>query len=329
MCKFPFITIFMPVYNGENYIRKTIESIINQTFKNFELICVDDSSTDSSYKIIEEYASVDQRIRLLKKKNGGCVSKSWVFVLPYVRGEYLCYTSQDDLFSENLLQLEYEKFIETGADAILPDVVSYYEHGKNDCGYFGLNGNRDLILTGRQACVYSLDWTIHGFALFKVDIIRRVGIDDFSLNSDELTTRKLFFNCSKVAFCRGVFYYRQDNIDAITKRASLRRFEYFDTISKIKEFMLQNEFTEIELAKIKLYEFTEIITVRLYLIRNKYRLSKSDYEIGKQMVKSRYCCFDKSDLVFVRYDYLKRFFLCSNYFLFSISCSLYSLICRK
>ena len=74
----------MPVYNGAHFLKETIESVLNQTYKNLELICVDDGSTDDSCSIIEDFSRNDNRIILLKKKNEGTVAFSWNFVLPQV-----------------------------------------------------------------------------------------------------------------------------------------------------------------------------------------------------------------------------------------------------
>lgn len=316
----------MPVYNGGGYLKKTIDSILQQTYSNFELICVDDGSTDNSCSIIEDYIKRDQRIRLLKKNREGCVPFSWLFVLPYIRGQFVCYTSQDDLFSSDLLQKEYERQLQTNADAILPDVVAYTENGRNDNGYFGLNGNRDVVLTGREACVYSLNWSIHGFALFRTDIVRKVGFVTNTLNSDEFVIRKLYYNCKEVVFCKGVFYYRQDNVNAITKKPSLRRLEYIETNKMILNFLLQNKFTSHEIAIFRTYAFVELITLQVLLFKNKDKFKNSEYYLGLRKVKEEYQICDKQGLKFMKYSSLKNLLLCKRYDLFYLTCRVYSLI---
>ena len=70
----PLISVLVPVYNVEKYLNKCIESIINQTYKNLEIILIDDGSTDSSPKICDEYAQKDSRIKVIHKQNGGAAS---------------------------------------------------------------------------------------------------------------------------------------------------------------------------------------------------------------------------------------------------------------
>ena len=85
----PSISIFMPVYNGSKFLEESISSLQKQTFKDFELVCVDDSSTDDSYNVLEKLAQTDSRIKLFQKPNGGNVPKSWNFVLPNLNGKSL------------------------------------------------------------------------------------------------------------------------------------------------------------------------------------------------------------------------------------------------
>ena len=80
MNKEPLINIIVPVYNTEKYIRKCLDSIVNQTYRNLEIIVVDDGSTDSSGDICDEYAQIDARIKVIHKENGGLSSarKCWL-----------------------------------------------------------------------------------------------------------------------------------------------------------------------------------------------------------------------------------------------------------
>ena len=93
----------MAVYNVEQYIRKTIDSILNQTFKDFELICIDDGSTDKSGIICDEYASKDSRIRVFHKPNGG-VATARQLALDNVTAQYFINIDPDDWVEPNMLQ---------------------------------------------------------------------------------------------------------------------------------------------------------------------------------------------------------------------------------
>jgi glycosyltransferase involved in cell wall biosynthesis len=223
----PRVSVHIPVYNGSLYLRKTLDSIQAQDFPDYEVICVDDCSTDESLSILSEYGEADARFRIVStERNLGIVPRVLNDTLRHVRGDYWVYASQDDLFSTDWLSSMYMRSQETGADAVIPDLVFFYEEdGQRNRLLSGLNGDRSKILTNREAFVYSLDWAIPGNALWRSHLLREVGFFDFGMNADEYTVRRLFLKSNRVAFSGGTFYYRQDNPDAITKRMSIKTFD--------------------------------------------------------------------------------------------------------
>lgn len=222
----PKISVLLPIYNGGDYLEKTLISIKSQSFKDFEVLCVDDGSNDGSKSILDEFAKSDCRFRVFRThENLGIVPKVINFVRKHIRGDYFVYSSQDDLFSEDWLDSMYQRALETDADATIPDLVFFSgQNNENDKCLSGVNGNKSKVLTGREAFLYSLDWTIPGNALWKVWLIRKFGYYDFSMNADEYTARVYYLNCSKVAFSDGTFFYRKNNPGAITVKLSKGSF---------------------------------------------------------------------------------------------------------
>ena len=100
-------SIIMPVYNSEKYLSECIKSILRQTYNNFELIIIDDGSTDNSSHICDEFAILDSRIKVYHKKNEG-VSAARNDGLKYVSGDYLMFVDSDDLVSNNCLYVYYK-----------------------------------------------------------------------------------------------------------------------------------------------------------------------------------------------------------------------------
>lgn len=97
------ISIIVPIYNVEKYVRQCIESIINQTYKNLQIILVDDGSTDTSGLICDEYASIDDRIEVVHKKNGGLVTARKIG-LQKAKGEYIGFVDGDDYIDDNMYE---------------------------------------------------------------------------------------------------------------------------------------------------------------------------------------------------------------------------------
>jgi len=223
----PKISIHIPVFNGEKYIRATLESIRAQDFADFEVVCVDDCSTDKSLGILRDYEKIDSRFRVFKTgQNLGDVPKVLKSYFQEIRGEMWVYSSQDDVFSKDWLGCMYRRILETGADATIPDLVFFHEgNPQSDVRLTGVNGDRKTVLSGRDAFRLSLNWTIPGNALWRIHLLRGIGFFDFGMNADEYTVRKWFLGSNTVAFSCGTFYYRQDNPDAITKVTSLKSFD--------------------------------------------------------------------------------------------------------
>lgn len=236
----PFISIFIPVYNGAQYLKETLDSISAQQFTNFEVLCVDDSSTDNSYAILQNYASKDIRFRVFRKENEGSVPPSWRYVIPHLKGEFTLYMSQDDLLEPNSLILLAEDQAKADADAVVPSEYIYFENGTGTDRPF--IGKRDLIgkvIDGTAAFRLMLDYSISGFTLWKTDIIRANGIRTDTFNTDELAQRQWISCCNRVAFSRAVFYYRCDNLQSITKQ--LYPFTYGSVYTNALLLQLANQ----------------------------------------------------------------------------------------
>lgn len=123
------VSVIVPVYNVEKYLKEAMDCIINQTLKEIEIICVDDGSTDSSLDILNKYADKDNRIIILEQENQGAgVARNTG--LDIARGEYLSFLDPDDFFELTLLEEFYEKAISCDADIVVCGLNTYDETKK-------------------------------------------------------------------------------------------------------------------------------------------------------------------------------------------------------
>ena len=120
------ISIICPVYKAEKYIHRCVDSILAQTFTDFELLLIDDGSPDSSGKICDEYAQKDSRVRVFHKKNGG-VASARQCGLDNVQGEYTIHIDPDDWVEPTMLEELYAKAKETDADMVICDYWVNYK----------------------------------------------------------------------------------------------------------------------------------------------------------------------------------------------------------
>lgn len=294
------VTIFVPVFNGEKYLNETLTSIKNQTYKNIEVLLVDDSSTDGSKIILDQFEDEDERFRVFVKENGGMVACSWNFIMPEINGDYTFYSSQDDIFSSNLIEKMVQKQQETKAEMILPDLEYYYQNGNNNKRIIGFNGNRNVVLIGKNACSASLNWDIHGFALIKTSLLIEEVFPEDAFDSDDFITRKSFLKSNKVVFCKGIFYYRQDNPQAITKTFSKKNFYALNSILRMFYLLEENNFNK-----------NYIINVQFSLLLNYLQLTAIHqfYNFDSKTEKEEIAQF----LFDFRKKYLTQtFFLCNR-----------------
>lgn len=256
------VSIFIPVFNGEKYLEATLLAVAKQTYAHFEVLLVDDASTDGSLTILHQFANKDQRFKVFEKENGGMTAVSWNYILPKVQGDFIFYASQDDLFSENLLEEMIKTQQETNADSVIPDLEFYYENQNNSKKIIGINGNRNPILTGKEACLQSLHWKIHGFSMSATQLFKNEFYHEDAFDSDEFITRKILFKSHKVAFSKGIFYYRQDNEDAITKKFGKKNFYQLLTQLRLYNFLVENNFDKKAILETQLELYTTFLDLK-------------------------------------------------------------------
>lgn len=127
----PKVSVIIPVYNVEQYLRECLDSVVNQTLKEIEIICVDDGSTDSSLEILKEYAQKDNRITVITQQNlhAGVARNAGLAV---ARGEYLSFLDSDDFFELNMLEKTYNNAIKNNSDIVMFNLFLYDDTTKKD-----------------------------------------------------------------------------------------------------------------------------------------------------------------------------------------------------
>lgn len=130
----PKISVIIPVYNVENYITHCLDSILNQSFKDFEIICVNDGSSDNSLEILQNYSKKDQRIIVIDKDNEGSgIARN--AGLAIAKGEYVFFVDGDDWIEDEALNKMFEQAEKTGVDILIFGGLSYYEGVGKNGGY--------------------------------------------------------------------------------------------------------------------------------------------------------------------------------------------------
>ncbi|WP_300032391.1 glycosyltransferase family 2 protein [uncultured Roseobacter sp.] len=262
------VSVILPVFNGAKHLDETLSSISAQTFENFEVLCVDDCSSDGSDEIVFRHARRDPRFRYFHTgSNLGMASKAANFVAKKATGTWFVYSSQDDLFSIDWLEKMHSRAVETGADAVLPEVEFYYENAKSTRRISGYHGDHTARLTGHEAFKASLDWTIPGNALWPIRFLKEKGFCDFGAFADEYSVRTFFLACQEVVFCTGTFFYRQDNSNAVTKKAGPALLDEGYNNFMIWRLIVENGFDPAVHSQFALRTLRSVIRARSLIIR--------------------------------------------------------------
>jgi len=203
----PLISIIVPVYKVEPYLRKCVDSIIAQTYANLEIILVDDGSPDNCGKICDEYAERDERVRVVHKENGG-LSDARNAALNIMQGEYVAFVDSDDWVLPNYIRDMYENLVKYKSDISLSGTVYVYENNKKKM-VLAIN-NADGLYTQREA-VENLFYQkgIYPSAyskLYKAELFKNIRYPKGKWNEDSAITYKIFCMCERISFSRASNY---------------------------------------------------------------------------------------------------------------------------
>lgn len=265
----PKISVIVPVYNVEKYLPCCIDSILGQTFTDFELLLIDDGSKDKSGKICDEYAEKDKRIRVFHKENGG-VSSARNVGLDNAQGEFICFGDSDDYFLNKALELLYDRSIKTGAEIVLGNSLRL----ENDKFTFVLNIKNEVYQNVLLSIKHLALW---GY-MFNINLIRNNNIqfiNSLSYSEDRLFIYQLACECKIMAFCNDpVYVYRINSSSACFSRDGVKKAcNQFDAAFYINKIANKYKNTDEEIFKYLLIHSRNLIKSGLYqFVENKFSI---------------------------------------------------------
>ncbi len=245
----PRLSIIVPVYKVEPYIHKCVDSILNQSFTDFELLLVDDGSPDNCGKICDEYAAKDKRVRVIHKANGG-LSDARNFGLEEAIGEYVSFIDSDDWVDENIYSESLEYMQKNELDIVCFDVTEVRTN-KNLVRH---KFDGDKIFDAQDALYKILVDEIDNSAcnkIFKRSIWKDVSFPVGRRFEDVATTYKVFNNASKIGYMKKAYYYylkREGSIIA-TSFNPQNKFECFTGYKERLDFATRYCHKAVELCK--------------------------------------------------------------------------------
>ena len=214
------VSVIVPIYNVESYLCKCIDSIINQTYKNLEIILVDDGSPDNCGKICDRYAASDERIRVIHQENGG-LSAARNAGLKIMTGKYLMFVDSDDWLETRCVELLYGLLEKYDADLAIGGVEKKEDESEKIIWTTRSQSISNIIFDSKQDAMK--DMFQNGCAswarLYKREIHENVLFPVGEINEDEAIVLKILDQCKKVIKTNEVIYnyrYRKRSITSTT-----------------------------------------------------------------------------------------------------------------
>ena len=212
------ISVIIPVYNVKDYVKESIESVINQTYKNLEIIIIDDGSNDDSEKICDEYAKKDKRIKLIHQKNQG-LSAARNKGLDIANGKYISFLDSDDMYYPEMLEKTYNAMINNDVDCVICDYVKGKNKEKTKRLKGRLNIKEDKIIDNKKALNYLIHKKINTSVwnkLYKKELFDNVRFPKGHVHEDIILTMKILKNSNKTYLLNKKLVFYRMNSSSIT-----------------------------------------------------------------------------------------------------------------
>ena len=242
------ISVIVPVYNVEKYLKRCVDSILAQTYTCFEIILVDDGSGDGSSSICDEYKTIDERVSVLHKKNGG-LSSARNAGIELATGKYIYFIDSDDWISPVTFETLYNNIVRYDADvsdidSIITSNEKTYQNGPEKIQIFeGENILVDYFLSDKYSCCRKL---------YKRDVIGKIRFPEGKINEDIATNYQFLSAAKREVKSSLKLYYYFRNPNSITGVVFRKRdFDLLDACENLVELSRDNLIIQ-RLAKIKL-----------------------------------------------------------------------------
>lgn len=276
------ISIVVAVYNVEKYIDKCINSIVNQSFSNFELIIIDDGSIDKSGEICDNYAKKDSRIKVIHQKNQG-LSMARNNGLNIAKGNYISFIDGDDFIHKDMYEVLYQNIINEGADI----AVCNYEKVIEDNELFLKKKKSKIIIYSNKAAVKQIveksraSMIVAWGKLYKKNLFENIVYPKGMYHEDEFVTYKLLYKASKIVeTTQNLYYYLQRKESITGSKYNLKRLDKIKALKEAITFFKDKE--DKELVDLAIYRYMLNLQIAYYRI---YTEIGKDNKILKEIKK--------------------------------------------
>lgn len=203
------VSVIVPIYNAGEYLRPCLESIVNQTYLNLEIILINDGSTDTSAAICEEYRQRDSRIRVIHRKLGGSgVGAARNSALPLVTGDFILFVDNDDWLELNHIEILYKDLKNTGSDIAVANFTEFFEERQSFAFHVDVSDPYLEIYTPQEwfekqydgRLSFSQCFTVPWGKLYKAELFQDIVYPEEEKVEDDLTTWKVYLMADRISY---------------------------------------------------------------------------------------------------------------------------------
>ncbi len=309
----PKFSIIIPVYNVEEYLKECLESIINQSFKDFEVICVNDGSTDNSLKILQKYAENDERFKVLNQENQGQgVARN--NALKIANGEYILFVDPDDFVEFDMLEVLKERLDVQNVDVAFFDyqifgedietkIVRFMDEMKNNLNINIDNNsvfNWQELVKNNFSCAAMMVWNkVYSNKFLEANHIQ------FAPNKhaeDHIFSIGATLLADKISYINKTLYHYRYRPDSSVNKVSENNFCIFENFKILENFLKQNSLFEkykndyrnyiVNLSACHYYKIP-IALLSVYIAKTKQFLSDKEFSAFKKRINGDFSLLEK------------------------------------
>lgn len=319
------ISVIVPIYNVEKYLQRCVDSIINQTYRNLEIILVNDGSPDNCPKMCDDYAKKDSRIKVVHKENGG-LSDARNVGMEVATGEYISFIDSDDWIELNMIELLYNNLIETDSDISSGGIRMVWEGSASSRLLMSINEDDLFVFNSSEEALREL---IEGNKvvqtvwnkLYKTLVLRDVIFPVGKINEDEYWSWQVFAKAKRVVSIGFPVYNYLQRGGSIMRSGKYNPFYVIEANSIRYNYVLDNFPNLVDLCCEKgLYNC-------LYQAqRSKLLLSKKKYNNYIKKIRQEVKVYKPRKSFLGTLSFKKKIRLLSIYYCFGIVCGIQNIL---
>lgn len=287
------VSVIIAVYNTERYLRECLDSLLSQTYSNWEAWCIDDGSTDASSSILDSYAKRDSRINVVHLQENKGLAFARNIGVEKNNGNYIMFLDSDDWLLQDSIEKARKIFLEHPySDCVLFKCIYVYSDREEfyPSQYFE-------CISGTEAALRSLSWkNIHGIYMVKAEIHKKYLYDTSAKwYSDENTTFQHYFASKEVRCTDGVYKYRMHD-DSITHKVSIHQFDKLDAKDSQRK-MLEEMNASIDCILLQEeVRWRSIIDCYMYYYNNRRYFTKAEKKTILQRLRNSWSTTNRKRL---------------------------------